>query len=158
MEVAFLKFVGFFLEFGSKFTIWMHIIVCVCMQRVSAIISMCEYLHMHWWCVGSFSVYKCVSACAYICVWECVYACVCVCVCSCPRCALLISYQGSLFAGWQVAISPLIQGLFVRWELCWEHMTKHFTSLLHSLASSLSLWILLTVFSSLSLHSSLPSY
>lgn len=80
MEVAFLKFVGFFLEFGSKFTIWMHIIVCVCMQRVSAIISMCEYLHMHWWCVGSFSVYKCVSACAYICVWECVYACVCVCV------------------------------------------------------------------------------
>lgn len=80
MEVAFLKFVGFFLEFGSKFTIWMHIIVCVCMQRVSAIISMCEYLHMHRWCVGSFSVYKCVSACAYICVWECVYACVCVCV------------------------------------------------------------------------------
>lgn len=157
MEVAFLKFVGFFLEFGSKFTIWMHIIVCVCMQRVSAIISMCEYLHMHWWCVGSFSVYKCVSACAYICVWECVYACVCVCVQLSQVC--VINQLSGQFICWVTSCNfPLIQGLFVRWELCWEHMTKHFTSLLHSLASSLSLWILLTVFSSLSLHSSLPSY
>lgn len=33
------------------------------------------------------------SACESVCMP------VCVCVCSCPRCALLISYQGSLFAG-----------------------------------------------------------
>lgn len=44
------------------------------------------------------SVSQHVPTSAFECVW--------VTVCSCPRCALLISYQGSLFAGWQVAISP----------------------------------------------------
>lgn len=104
-----------------------HNCACACLC-----VCTCLRFHINLWCAGSSSVYKCVSACVYICTW--------VCECSCPRCALLISYQGSLFAAWQVAISPLIQGLFVRWELHWGHMTKHFTSLLRSLSSSRSTW------------------
>lgn len=109
---------------------------CVFVQSFSHS-SACVHENCMQRCVGSFSIYKCVSACAYICV----------CACSCPRCALLISYQGSLFAGWQVAISPLIQGLFVRWELHWEHMTKHFTSASFPHFFSLSLWIVPDLFS-----------
>lgn len=131
---------------NSAINIWMCIYVCV---LDCALISVCAHMHGNRMqrCVGFFSIYKCVSACAYICV--CVSACVWlflrVCVCSCPRCALLISYQGSLFAGWQVAISPLIQGLLSGGnytESTWQNTSPQ----LRSLTSSLSLWILPALF------------
>lgn len=57
-------------------------VMCCFFFCLQVYLSMCLHLHLS------------------VCVFECV------CVRSCPRCSLLISYQGSLFAGWQVAISP----------------------------------------------------
>lgn len=100
-------------------SIWKYECVCECQcahQRV------CTYARK------SYAAMCWLFLCLQVCLSMCLHLRVSVCAYSCPRCALLISYQGSLFAGWQVAISPLIRGLFVRWELHWEHMTKHFTS------------------------------
>ena len=120
----------------------LHICVCVFVQIVTSP-SACAHMCTTTVCRRSLCLQVCLSVGLHLLVS--VSVCVCVCVCvrarSCPRCALLISYQGSLFAGWQVAISPLIQGLLVRWELHWEHMTKHFTSA-SLLTSSLSVWFL----------------